>query len=76
MLAILMPSLLRDQPRPNPASQECFMKHNILTTPLDIPVSNLATESRMGAPRDELDFVGHLIQHCSGRMRRGPKNRQ
>lgn len=41
---------------------------------LDIPTRNKSTELRVGASRDELDFVCHLIQHCGmegGKKKRG-----
>lgn len=34
-------------------------------TVANIPTGNQRTEFPVGAPRDELDFIGHLIEHCT-----------
>jgi hypothetical protein len=33
----------------------------------NIPTGDLGTDLRVGAPRDEFDFVRHLVQHCQRR---------
>lgn len=35
----------------------------------NLPASDLCAQLRVGAPRDELDLVCHLVQHCQGRGR-------
>lgn len=39
-------------------------------TRIHIPASDLGTDFGVGAPRDELDFVRHLIQHCQREERK------
>lgn len=39
-----------------------FLFHSTATL-LDIPVSDQSTELWVGAPRYELDFIRHLVQH-------------
>lgn len=59
MLAIEMPSLKPGQHTtiPDLSSNAETDAHP------DIPIGDQSTELRVGAPRDEFDIVGHLIEH-------------